>query len=157
MQRVVVRLLAGLLAALLLLAERCCADGGGPSLAERVIWAVNAGGDSHVDVHGIQFKKDPLEGKVGKGECRPRSTRSPGKRAPPDGASAPCKRRFNEESARPGSAPSAAAVCRIRRCFDLRCQTERRRLCFPRGNRKAKRECEAALLPNLLDGVHFKM
>lgn len=67
MQRVVVRLLAVLLAAVLI-AERCFADGGGPSLAERVIWAVNAGGDSHVDVHGIQFKKDPLEGKVGKGE-----------------------------------------------------------------------------------------
>ncbi|AWP06510.1 putative malectin-like [Scophthalmus maximus] len=35
-------------------------------LAERVIWAVNAGGEAHVDVHGIHFKKDPLEGKLGK-------------------------------------------------------------------------------------------
>lgn len=69
MQRVGAQLVVGLLAAVLsLLAEQCCADGGGPSLAERVIWAVNAGGDSHVDVHGIHFKKDPLEGKVGKGE-----------------------------------------------------------------------------------------
>lgn len=49
-----------------LMGERCRADGGGPSLAERVIWAVNAGGDAHTDVHGIHFKKDPLEGKVGK-------------------------------------------------------------------------------------------
>ncbi|XP_034025580.1 malectin [Thalassophryne amazonica] len=62
MQRV-----AGLLAAVLwLLGQRCSADGGAPSLAERVIWAVNAGGEAHVDVHGIHFKKDPLEGKVGK-------------------------------------------------------------------------------------------
>ena len=69
MQRVTARLVAGLVAAVLsLLAQQCWADGGGPSLAERVIWAVNAGGESHVDVHGIHFKKDPLEGKIGKGE-----------------------------------------------------------------------------------------
>lgn len=69
MQRLTAQLVVGLLAALL--AERSCrADGGGgPSLSERVIWAVNAGGDTHVDVHGIHFKKDPLEGKVGKGTC----------------------------------------------------------------------------------------
>ncbi|XP_072288970.1 malectin [Eucyclogobius newberryi] len=67
MMRATARLLAGLLAAvLLLLAERCWADGGGPSLAERVIWAVNSGGEAHLDIHGIHFKKDPLEGKVGK-------------------------------------------------------------------------------------------
>ncbi len=70
MQRVTANFVVGLLAAVLsLLAEQCWADGGGPSLAERVIWAVNAGGEAHVDVHGIHFKKDPLEGKVGKGEC----------------------------------------------------------------------------------------
>ncbi|XP_061763167.1 malectin [Nerophis ophidion] len=63
MRRLTAQLFAGLLAAVLV---RCRADGGGPSLAERVIWAVNAGGESHVDVHGIHFKKDPLEGKVGK-------------------------------------------------------------------------------------------
>ena len=69
MQRVTAQLLAGLLAAVLsLLAEQCWADGGGLNLAERVIWAVNAGGESHIDVHGIHFKKDPLEGKLGKGE-----------------------------------------------------------------------------------------
>ena len=56
-------------AVLSLLAYRCWADGGGPSLAERVIWAVNAGGEAHTDMHGIHFKKDPLEGKLGKGEC----------------------------------------------------------------------------------------
>ncbi|XP_030642484.1 malectin [Chanos chanos] len=55
-----------LLATLSLLAEQCRADSGAPSLAERVIWAVNAGGDTHTDTHGIHFKKDPLEGKVGK-------------------------------------------------------------------------------------------
>lgn len=69
MRRVTAKLVTGLLAAVLsLLAEQCWADGGGPSLAERVIWAVNAGGEAHVDVHGIQYKKDPLEGKLGKGE-----------------------------------------------------------------------------------------
>ena len=56
-------------AVLSLLLYRCWADGGGPSLAERVIWAVNAGGEAHTDMHGIHFKKDPLEGKLGKGEC----------------------------------------------------------------------------------------
>lgn len=55
-------------AVLSLLAEHCRADGGGPSLAERVIWAVNSGGESHTDMHGIHFRKDPLEGKLGKGE-----------------------------------------------------------------------------------------
>lgn len=70
MQRVTAQVLAGLVAAVLwLLAAQCWADGGSPSsLADRVIWAVNAGGETHVDVHGIHFKKDPLEGKVGKGE-----------------------------------------------------------------------------------------
>lgn len=69
MQRVTAQLVAGLVAAVLsLLSEQSWADGGGPSLSERVIWAVNAGGDAHVDVHGIHYKKDPLEGKVGKGE-----------------------------------------------------------------------------------------
>lgn len=67
MQRVTAQLVVALVAAVLsLLAEQCCADSGGPSLADRVIWAVNAGGEAHVDVHGIHFKKDPLEGKVGK-------------------------------------------------------------------------------------------
>lgn len=66
-QRVTAQLVAGLVAAVLsLLSEQSWADGGGPSLSERVIWAVNAGGDAHVDVHGIHYKKDPLEGKVGK-------------------------------------------------------------------------------------------
>ncbi|XP_016373225.1 malectin-like [Sinocyclocheilus rhinocerous] len=53
-------------AALWLLVEECRAETGAPSLAERVIWAVNAGGDAHTDVHGIHYKKDPLEGKLGK-------------------------------------------------------------------------------------------
>lgn len=56
-------------AALWLLVEVCQAESGAPSLADRVIWAVNCGGDAHTDVHGIHFKKDPLEGKLGKGEC----------------------------------------------------------------------------------------
>ncbi|CAL8343331.1 unnamed protein product [Lota lota] len=67
MQRVTAHLVAWLGTAVLsLLAYRCCAEGGGPSLAERVIWAVNAGGEAHTDMHGIHFKKDPLEGKLGK-------------------------------------------------------------------------------------------
>lgn len=40
----------------------------GAGLSESVIWAVNAGGEAHVDVHGIHFRKDPLEGRVGRGE-----------------------------------------------------------------------------------------
>lgn len=43
-----------------------CSAGAG--LPESVIWAVNAGGEAHVDVHGIHFRKDPLEGRVGRGE-----------------------------------------------------------------------------------------
>ncbi|XP_018412879.1 PREDICTED: malectin [Nanorana parkeri] len=38
----------------------------GAGLEDNVIWAVNAGGDAHVDVHGIHFRKDPLEGRVGR-------------------------------------------------------------------------------------------
>lgn len=69
MRRVTLRCAARLVfAALWLLVEVCRAESGAPSLAERVIWAVNAGGDAHTDVHGIHFKKDPLEGRVGKGE-----------------------------------------------------------------------------------------
>ncbi|XP_051509110.1 malectin isoform X2 [Myxocyprinus asiaticus] len=67
MRRVTVHCVARLLlAALWLLVEECRAESGAPSLAERVIWAVNAGGDAHTDVHGIHYKKDPLEGKLGK-------------------------------------------------------------------------------------------
>lgn len=47
----------------------CClliAQGAG--LGDKVIYAVNAGGDAHVDVHGIHYRKDPLEGRVGRGE-----------------------------------------------------------------------------------------
>lgn len=43
----------------------------GAGLPESVIWAVNAGGEAHVDVHGIHFRKDPLEGRVGRGESPP--------------------------------------------------------------------------------------
>lgn len=72
MQRVVVVQCAlSLLGAVLcLLVGRSHADPDGVldalSLTERVIWAVNAGGESHTDTHGIHYKKDPLEGKVGK-------------------------------------------------------------------------------------------
>ncbi|MBN3282565.1 MLEC protein, partial [Polyodon spathula] len=44
----------------------CGAAAAVPSLADRVIWAVNCGGEAHTDAHGIQYKKDPLEGKLGK-------------------------------------------------------------------------------------------
>ncbi|XP_048840732.1 malectin [Brienomyrus brachyistius] len=67
MRRVTLLWALGLLSASLsLLAQLSQADGGGPSLAERVIWAVNAGGEAHTDVHGVHFRKDPLEGKLGK-------------------------------------------------------------------------------------------
>ena len=61
----VVRMVAAVLA---LLAGQSRSEGGEASLTDRVIWAVNAGGEAHTDTHGIQYRKDPLEGKVGKGE-----------------------------------------------------------------------------------------
>lgn len=57
-----------LAAALLALLQPPPGSVAGASLAESVIWAVNAGGEAHVDVHGIHFRKDPLEGRVGRGE-----------------------------------------------------------------------------------------
>lgn len=57
-----------IVAAISILADRYRAEGDVANLAEHVIWAVNAGGDAHTDTHGIHYKKDPLEGKVGKGE-----------------------------------------------------------------------------------------
>lgn len=50
----------------------------GAGLPESVIWAVNAGGEAHVDVHGIHFRKDPLEGRVGRGESPSAAPRAPG-------------------------------------------------------------------------------
>ncbi|KAM5192816.1 malectin [Mantella aurantiaca] len=35
-------------------------------VGDKVIWAVNAGGDAHIDVNGIHFRKDPLEGRLGR-------------------------------------------------------------------------------------------
>ncbi|XP_017322420.1 malectin [Ictalurus punctatus] len=55
-----------IVAAMSILADRYRAEGDVVNLAERVIWAVNAGGDAHTDTHGIHYKKDPLEGKMGK-------------------------------------------------------------------------------------------
>ncbi|XP_059569247.1 malectin isoform X2 [Alligator mississippiensis] len=55
---------AALLLGALLGAAVAAAAGGG--LADNVVWAVNAGGEGHVDVHGIHFRKDPLEGRVGR-------------------------------------------------------------------------------------------
>lgn len=49
----------------------------GAGLPESVIWAVNAGGEAHVDVHGIHFRKDPLEGRVGRGESPSAEPRDP--------------------------------------------------------------------------------
>ncbi|XP_005987211.1 malectin [Latimeria chalumnae] len=48
--------------------EYCIASTGAgtPNLGDKVIWAINAGGDAHADVHGIHYKKDLLEGKVGR-------------------------------------------------------------------------------------------
>ncbi|KAL6456228.1 hypothetical protein MHYP_G00347710 [Metynnis hypsauchen] len=67
MRRVTAPWAARMVAAVLaLLAGQGRSEGGEASLADRVIWAVNAGGEAHTDTHGIQFRKDPLEGKVGK-------------------------------------------------------------------------------------------
>eukprot|EP00061_Rhincodon_typus_P000948 g13258.t1 len=49
-----------------LLLGRCCPGAG---YGDKVIWAINAGGEAHTDIHGIHFKRDPLEGKVGRGMC----------------------------------------------------------------------------------------
>lgn len=54
----------------------------GAGLPESVIWAVNAGGEAHVDVHGIHFRKDPLEGRVGRGESPLAEPRDPGPAVP---------------------------------------------------------------------------
>uniref|UniRef100_UPI00358E435F malectin isoform X2 n=1 Tax=Myxine glutinosa TaxID=7769 RepID=UPI00358E435F len=35
------------------------------SLAERTVWAINAGGDTHTDQYGIQYSSDPLDGITG--------------------------------------------------------------------------------------------
>ncbi|GAA6076419.1 malectin [Tachysurus ichikawai] len=51
-----------------MLADLYRAEGDVVNLSERVIWAVNAGGEAHTDTHGVHYKKDPLEGKLGKGE-----------------------------------------------------------------------------------------
>lgn len=53
---------------LLLLPPLLLLRGAAGGLADSVVWAVNAGGDAHVDVNGIHFRKDPLEGRVGRGE-----------------------------------------------------------------------------------------
>ncbi|XP_020486752.1 malectin [Labrus bergylta] len=91
------QLVVGLVAAVLsLLAEQSCADSGGPSLADRVIWAVNAGGEAHVDVHGIHFKKDPLEGKVGKSSDY--GLRLPILRSSPDDQVLYQTERYNEDT-----------------------------------------------------------
>ncbi|XP_059192520.1 malectin [Centropristis striata] len=97
MQRVTAQLVAGLVAAVLsLLAEQCWADGGGLSLAERVIWAVNCGGESHIDSHGIHFKKDPLEGKLGKASDY--GVRLPILRSNPDDQILYQTERYNEDT-----------------------------------------------------------
>lgn len=62
-----------------------CSAGAG--LPESVIWAVNAGGEAHVDVHGIHFRKDPLEGRVGRGESPSAGPWDPGPGVP--GAAGP--------------------------------------------------------------------
>lgn len=54
----------------------------GAGLPESVIWAVNAGGEAHVDVHGIHFRKDPLEGRVGRGESPSVESLDPGPALP---------------------------------------------------------------------------
>ncbi|NWT40357.1 MLEC protein, partial [Rynchops niger] len=57
---------APLLPPLLLLVLPPLLRGAAGGLADSVVWAVNAGGDAHVDVNGIHFRKDPLEGRVGR-------------------------------------------------------------------------------------------
>ena len=36
-----------------------------PLLAYEVIYAINAGGDAHIDSNGVKYSKDPLMGKTG--------------------------------------------------------------------------------------------
>ncbi|XP_030073850.1 malectin [Microcaecilia unicolor] len=66
------------------------------SLHEKVIWAVNAGGEAHVDVHGIHFKKDPLEGRVGRASDY--GLKLPILRANPEDQVLYQTERYNEES-----------------------------------------------------------
>lgn len=34
---------------------------------KKVIYAINAGGEAHVDIHGISYRRDPLLGRNGRG------------------------------------------------------------------------------------------
>lgn len=79
----------------------------GAGLPDRVIWAVNAGGEAHVDVHGIHFRKDPLEGRVGRGE---RPSRSRGSRAWRAGRRWP-RRRAPRPVLAPGAASPERSLC----------------------------------------------
>lgn len=36
-------------------------------LYEQVIYAINAGGEAHTDIHGISYRRDPLLGRGGRG------------------------------------------------------------------------------------------
>ncbi|XP_060699714.1 malectin isoform X1 [Hemiscyllium ocellatum] len=51
-----------------LVTARCCCSSGAAvaGYGDKVVWAINAGGEAHTDVHGIHFKRDPLEGKIGR-------------------------------------------------------------------------------------------
>ena len=37
------------------------ASSGKPGFAEKVIYAINAGGEAHIDVHGVKYQSDPLQ------------------------------------------------------------------------------------------------
>ncbi|XP_042193402.1 malectin isoform X1 [Callorhinchus milii] len=81
-----------LLAAALATARWCCASG----LADKVIWAINAGGEAHTDIHGVYFRRDPLEGKVGRASDY--GMRLPILRSAPEDQILYQTERYNEES-----------------------------------------------------------
>ena len=100
--------------------------GAAGGLADSVVWAVNAGGDAHVDVNGIHFRKDPLEGRVGRGEA---GGGGPRRAAPP----VPGGRRGGREGegcrARARSSPRSAGPVRsggVRARVLQRCPEPRR-------------------------------
>lgn len=89
----------------------------GAGLPESVIWAVNAGGEAHVDVHGIHFRKDPLEGRVGRGERPSAGPREPGpaSRVPsPFRETASLERSFSLQYLQgPGQSPGPSPGCKL--------------------------------------------
>ena len=120
----------------------------GAGLPESVIWAVNAGGEAHVDVHGIHFRKDPLEGRVGRGE-------SPSAEPPDPGPAVPGAARRGLRAPSPFLDPGATS---LERSFSLQFPREPDQSPEPRTGSKLPRAVEAESWREVIFGpriLHF--